>query len=291
MQSNAARTFGRVAPSPHSGLPNTAGEMLGRTQLRGAFAIELSRIVPDPGQVRRSFDQQAIKELAASITELGVLQPISVRYDVEQDRYVVIAGERRFRAARLLKLREIPCLIQNPQQQRVLLTQVTENWQRQDLDPTEIANALVALQETYKLTQEDLVRLTGKPKSEISKHLAIGRNVDVTVRQLAERQPDRLTKRHLYNLSQLPAVEQKKLASQVIEQRLTAQDTEQRVARAKERLAGVKPTAPPTVTRRFETTHGVVLVRTKSGRRADAYVMAALDEARRQLTTNTRRAD
>lgn len=250
--------------------------------------IELSRIVPDEGQVRRTFDDKAIRELAASIQELGILQPLSVRYDAERDRYVVVAGERRYRAASLLKLREVPCLVQNPEQQRVLLTQISENWQRQDLNPTEIASALLALQETYNLSQDDLVRLTGKAKSEISKHLAIARNVDVGVKQLADAKPDRLSKRHLYTLSQLPTAEQKRLASAVVEQQLSAQDTEGRVARVKERLAGIKPVAPIAVTRRFDTTHGTVLVRTKPGRRADAYILAALDEARRQLTTGTR---
>lgn len=261
--------------------------MHGRTQLRGAFAIELGRIVPDPGQVRRKVDAAALEELAASITELGVLQPISVRYDAAQDRYVIIAGERRYRAAKLLKLRELPCIVQNPEQQRILLHQVSENWQRQALDPTEIGNALLALQGTYRLSQDDLVRLTGKPKSEISKHLTIARNVSAEVKQLAEREPERLTKRHLYNLSQLPATEQRRLANEVVERRLTAQNTEKLVTRTKQRLAGVKPATVPTVTRRFDTTHATVLVRTKPGRRADAYILAALDEARRQLTTNT----
>jgi ParB family chromosome partitioning protein len=259
---------------------------LGRSRLKGAFLIPVDRIRPDPAQVRKSFNPASLEEFAQSIREVGILQPIAVRYDEASEAYVIISGERRYRAALLAKLSEIPCLVREPGQDRVLLHQISENWQRENVDPVELGRALAGLQEAYQYTLNDLVRLTGKGKGEISKHLAIAGRVDPTVQAAAQAEPKSLTKRHLYTLSKLKPEDQREVAKQVRERRLNVQDTEELAERKRLQAAGVTRHRPTTITHRFDTHHGLVIVRTKRGHSGSDHVLAALKEAGRQLLDN-----
>jgi len=256
---------------------------LGRSRLKGAFLIPVDRIRPDPTQVRKSFNVQAIEEFARSIREVGILQPIAVRYDESSETYVIISGERRYRAALLAKLPEIPCLVREPGQDRVLLHQISENWQREDVDPTELGRALAGLQDAYQYTLDDLVRLTGKSKSEISKKLSILHKVTPAVQAEAQANPESLTGEHLYALSKLPPTEQRRLAREVRDKHLTTGQTKELVEERRLRSAGVRPQPTATLTRRFHTHHGVVLVKTKRGQSSDDHIIAALKEAQRQV--------
>ena len=116
--------------------------MAGQKRLAGAFMIQLNRIDVDPDQPRKQLDTQHIDELTASIKRLGVLQPISLRYVSEIDRYRIIAGECRFTASMKAGLTEIPAWVRTPEENEVLMEQVIENWQRSDLSPFEIAESL-----------------------------------------------------------------------------------------------------------------------------------------------------
>ncbi len=107
--------------------------------------IQLDRIIPDPDQPRRTFDQEKLDELAASIRIEGVLQPIVVRYDESQDTYVVIHGERRWRAARLAGLDRLPAVVREVPPERRLIQQLMENIVRDDLNAVDRAAALRAL--------------------------------------------------------------------------------------------------------------------------------------------------
>lgn len=269
--------------SPYDHATPTTGPEDGRTRLRGAFLIPCDRIRPDPGQVRRTIRPEAVEELARSIREVGILQPIAVRYDSADEVYVIISGERRYRAALSAKLAEIPCLVREPGQDRVLLHQISENWQRESVDPIELGRALAGLQETYQYTLDDLVRLTGKGKGDISKHLAIAGRVDPVVQTAAQADPRSLTKRHLYSLSKLELEDQLTVADAVQKRRLSAQETEELVEQKRLHRAGVKRSAPNSTARRFDTHHGIVIVRPKVGQAGDDHVLAALKEARRQL--------
>jgi ParB family chromosome partitioning protein len=282
--SAADKAFLRQASSPYDEAAPATGPEDGRTRLRGAFLIACDRIRRDPTQVRRTIRSETVKELAQSIREVGILQPIAVRYDATDDIYIVISGERRFRAAQVAGLVEVPCLVREPGQDRLLLHQVTENWQRENVEPTELGRALAALQETYQYTLDDLARLTGKGKGDISKHLAIAGRVDPAVQAAAQSDPQTLTKRHLYSLSKLAPKEQRSVAEKIQAGHLNANDTEELVEQTRLRTAGVRPDSPPATTiRRFDTHHGLVTVRTKQGRRNADHILAALDEAKRQL--------
>lgn len=117
----------------------------GVSDLRDAREIALDRIVPDPEQPRRTFDPDRLEELAASIRAEGVLQPIVVRYDADADRYVIVHGERRWRASGLAGLAVIPALIRDVPSERRLLQQLMENIVRDDLNAVDRANALRTL--------------------------------------------------------------------------------------------------------------------------------------------------
>lgn len=129
--------------------------------------LKLSMIDPKSDQPRKYFDKEALEELAASIKENGLLQPILVR-EYGEGRYQIIAGERRFRASKLAELDEIPAIILDRDDRKVAEISLIENIQREDLNPIEEAMALKALAEEYGLTQEELAEKVGKSRSAIA---------------------------------------------------------------------------------------------------------------------------
>ena len=120
-------------------------QAVGVADLAGAKEIRLDRIEPDPDQPRRSFDDERLGELADSIRREGVLQPIAVRYEADRDVYVVLHGERRWRASRLAGLATIPAVVRDVPAERRLLQQLMENVVRDDLNAVDRAAALRAL--------------------------------------------------------------------------------------------------------------------------------------------------
>ncbi len=120
-------------------------QAVGVEDLPTAKEIRLDRIVPDPDQPRRSFDEERLAELAASIAIEGVLQPIVVRYDAERDVYVIVHGERRWRASRQAGLATIPAIVRDVPEERRLVQQLMENIVREDLNAVDRAAALRAL--------------------------------------------------------------------------------------------------------------------------------------------------
>jgi ParB family chromosome partitioning protein len=137
----------------------------------GITEIELDRIVPNEYQPRKVFDDEKLKELAASIKEQGVIQPIIVHR--AGSGYELIAGERRWRASRLAGLKTIPALVKEATKRELLEMALIENIQREDLNALEAAEAYKRLQDEFKLTQEDLARRVGKERSTVTNFLRI----------------------------------------------------------------------------------------------------------------------
>jgi ParB family chromosome partitioning protein len=137
----------------------------------GIAEIELDKIVPNEYQPRKFFDDGRLKELAASIREQGVIQPIIVHRI--GTNYGLIAGERRWRATRLAGLKTIPALVREATKRELIEQALIENIQREDLNPLEAAEAFKRLQDEFKLTQEDLARRVGKERSTITNFLRI----------------------------------------------------------------------------------------------------------------------
>ena len=134
--------------------------------------VELSKISVNPSQPRHDFDPEALQELADSIAEIGIIQPITLR-KVDEDSYQIIAGERRFRASQMAGLTTIPAYIRTADDENVMEMALIENIQREDLNSLEIALAYQHLLEQYELTQERLSQRVGKKRTTIANYLRL----------------------------------------------------------------------------------------------------------------------
>lgn len=134
--------------------------------------LELGTIEMNPFQPRSSFNEETLRELASSIRELGVIQPITVR-KLAFDKYQLVTGERRFRASKMIGLKTIPSYIRITNDQGLLEMALVENIQRQDLDPIEIALSYQRLIEEIQVTQEELSDRVGKNRSTIANYLRL----------------------------------------------------------------------------------------------------------------------
>ncbi len=135
--------------------------------------LRISEIEPNKSQPRKSFDREALEQLASSIKENGVLQPLLVR-PLSTGSYQIIAGERRWRAAKIAGLSELPVIIRDDlTDDQVLQIALIENLQRENLNPIEEAQGYKELLEHYKMTQEELSKVIGKPRSSIANSLSL----------------------------------------------------------------------------------------------------------------------
>lgn len=138
----------------------------------GVPEIDIAKITPNPDQPRKTFDEIALQDLANSIKEHGVIQPITIR-EVGVDSYQIISGERRFRASQLAGKTKIPAYIRKADDQQLLVMGLVENLQREDLDPIEIAQSYQRLIEEGNLTQEELGEKVGKNHATIANSLRL----------------------------------------------------------------------------------------------------------------------
>ncbi len=144
-----------------------------RTEGSSAISeIEIDRIVPNPDQPRRTFDEATLEELASSIRELGVVQPLTLRLG-DDGNYQIIAGERRWRAARRAGLASVPAYVRTVSDSEMTEMALIENIQREDLNAIEVALGFKKLIDTYNLTQERLSERLGKKRATIANHLRL----------------------------------------------------------------------------------------------------------------------
>ena len=134
--------------------------------------IELAKITVNPNQPRREFDETALQELADSIAEIGIIQPITLR-KLSDDEYQIIAGERRYRASQRAGLKTIPAYIRTADDENMMEMALIENIQREDLNAVEIALAYQHLLDQYELTQERLSERIGKKRTTIANYLRL----------------------------------------------------------------------------------------------------------------------
>jgi ParB family chromosome partitioning protein len=258
----------------------------GRVPLRNTYRIELNLIEPDPEQPRRHFDDETLKELAASIKARDVKQPLTVRWHPQSRRYRIIDGERRFRAASQAGLDDVPCIVQEGDSKEVLIDQIVHNWQRADLRPYETADALIRLKTEYDLSVSDIAATTGKSIGEVSKLIALVERVDPRVQERVRELGDAsLTKRHLYALTRLKPPQQMTLARRIEREHLTVTETERLIR------AGLEPETKRTMGKpgrprkhvRLKTDLGIVQLTPNDPNFDDQTLIAMLAEARRQL--------
>jgi ParB family chromosome partitioning protein len=152
-----------------------ANQFQGRTQLREACLIRLERIEPDPNQPRAEFDADSLNRLAGSLKQRGQLQPIRVRWDEANNRYVIVIGERRWRAARLAGLETIACIVVpgTATPEEILEDQLIENCLREDLKPIEQARAYQSLMQRLGLSQRALAEKLAISQGQIMQSLKL----------------------------------------------------------------------------------------------------------------------
>ena len=134
--------------------------------------IEFSKIQPNPEQPRSIFEEETLEELATSIRSLGVIQPITLK-EIGPEQYMIISGERRYRASRMVGLETIPAYIKTAADENIVEMALIENIQREDLNSIEIALAYQKLIDTYGLTQEKLSERVGKKRATITNYLRL----------------------------------------------------------------------------------------------------------------------
>jgi len=218
------------------------------------LAIEL--VDPNPQQPRRTFDHEALVELEQSIRELGVLVPILVRSNGE--RYELIAGERRLRAAKAAGLTTIPALVRDVDDRESLEVAIVENLQRENLDPIEEAMGFAHLLKEYRFTQEHLATRLGRSRPAIANALRL---LDLPDSVKARLQKGELTAGHARALLALPPELRATFADRVVQQGLSVREVE-RLARRERLAADMRQHAEDTVAHpTFDADREVVLDR------------------------------
>ncbi len=232
-----------MASKKPSGLGRGLGALLGddvlKTESSGSLSLPLSQVESCSSQPRKLFDEAALAELADSIREHGIIQPLTVR-KLSSGYYQIIAGERRWRAARLAGLAEVPAIVIEADDRKAAELAMIENLQREDLNPMEEAAGFQSLIENYHMTQEEAAQRVGKSRSAVANALRL-LGLTPTVRRLVE--DGQLSAGHARALLPLSSAAQESAASAVVSGGLSVRQTE---ALAK-RLAAKKEEAPATV--------------------------------------------
>ncbi|MCG8029209.1 MAG: ParB/RepB/Spo0J family partition protein [Candidatus Thiodiazotropha taylori] len=188
-------------------------------------------------QPRREFDPDSLRELADSIAAQGVIQPVVVRA-VENDRYELIAGERRWRAAQQAGLDEIPVVIKEVTEEAAMAMGLIENIQREDLNPLEEANALSRLLHEFGLTHQEVAKAVGKSRTTVTNLLRL-LELNEEVKGLVESR--RIEMGHARTLLGLKGEDQTRAANQVVSQGLSVRETERLVRRLQSESENPKP--------------------------------------------------
>ena len=208
--------------------------------------LPLREVEPDPGQPRKTFDDETLAELSASIAEHGLLQPIAVR-PKQSGGYLIVAGERRWRASRMAGLTEVPVIVKDVTDEQAMELALVENLQREDLDPVEEAAGIRELMTRCDLTQEQAARKLGKSRSALANSLRL-LSLPETVLELLK--GGFITIGHAKVVLGLPAPELQEEAAQMIaDNQLNVRQAEalcKKLAKpAKEPVAAPLPSALP----------------------------------------------
>lgn len=212
--------------SANRGLGKGLGALLGDAALKAdtsdSLYLPISQIEPYGNQPRKYFDEAALHDLADSIREHGILQPLTVR-KLSSGYYQIIAGERRWRAARIAGLQQVPAIVIEADDRKMTELALIENLQREDLNPIEEAEGYKSLMENYQMTQEEAAARVGKSRSAVANSLRL-LGLCADVRKLLE--SGKLSGGHARALLPLKADAQKQAAAAVIEHRLSVRQTE-----------------------------------------------------------------
>ena len=219
-----------MASKKPSGLGRGLGALLGddvmKTESSGSLSLPISQVETCSSQPRKRFDDESLQELADSISQHGIIQPLTVR-KLSSGYYQIIAGERRWRAARLAGLQEVPVIVIEADDRKAAELAMIENLQREDLNPMEEAAGFQSLIESYHMTQEEAAQRVGKSRSAVTNALRL-LGLTPSVRKLVEE--GKLSAGHARALSPLPFL-QESAANAIVSGGLSVRQTEALVKR------------------------------------------------------------
>lgn len=193
--------------------------------------VEIDKVQPNPQQPRTIFDDQSIEELARSIKETGIIQPVLVV--PEEDHYRIVVGERRWRAARKAGLRSLPVIIRNLTRDKQLEIQLIENIHREDLNPLEIAQAFQQLSSELGLTQQEIADRVGKDRASVANYLRLLKLPEEIKNYILEGKLSMGQARAILALEESEL--QLQAARMVVEKQLSVRETEKLVQRYREK--------------------------------------------------------
>ena len=231
-----------MASKKPSGLGRGLGALLGddvmKTESSGSLSLPISQVETCSSQPRKRFDDESLQELADSISQHGIIQPLTVR-KLSSGYYQIIAGERRWRAARLAGLQEVPVIVIEADDRKAAELAMIENLQREDLNPMEEAAGFQSLIESYHMTQEEAAQRVGKSRSAVTNALRL-LGLTPSVRKLVEE--DKLSAGHARALVPLSPSLQESAANAIVSGGLSVRQTEALVKRlsAEKKEAQVK---------------------------------------------------
>ena len=203
------------------------------SEFGGVLEVPLTLIDANPHQPRRGFDEEKLKELAASITEHGIIQPLvlTVQEESPEQKYALIAGERRLRAAHIAGLKTVPAVLREADSQDHLLLALIENVQRADLNPLETATAYQSLAVEFDLSHEEIGKRVGKSRAAVTNTLRLLDLPDVVQQAIRKNQ---ISMGHARALLGLPTIKAQSAALQsILTQELSVRQTEELVTRLK----------------------------------------------------------
>jgi ParB family chromosome partitioning protein len=278
--------FAAGPPAANVTLPPTPARLQGLVKVKNVAEIAPERIAPDPEQPREEFDPDSITRLAESLKATGQLQPIRVAWREEQGRYTIIAGERRWRAARLAGMPSVACVIHDglPTPAESLAMQIIENLQREDLRPIEQAKAFHRLMEINGWSARHLARELSLTQSSVARALAL-LDLPESVQELVEQ--GTLPAATACEVGRLGRAEdQVEIARQIVSGGLTRDEAAEAI---RARKAGKPATAAKTVRHEFKLKDGRKVI---VGGLPEDYgpddLLAALREATRQAQAASR---
>lgn len=197
-----------------------------REQEGNVTELDINKIYPNPNQPRKHFDEEALQELASSIKTHGVIQPLVVNREAD-GKYMIIAGERRWRASNMAGLQKVPVVIKNYTEKQIKEISIIENLQREDLNPIEAARAIKQLMDEYNLTQEAVADRIGKSRPSVANTLRLLSLYPDVVKMIED---GRLSSGHARSLVVVDdTTQQLKLAKQAADGKMSVRDLEKAV--------------------------------------------------------------
>lgn len=236
-----------MASKKPSGLGRGLGALLGddvmKTESSGSLSLPISQVETCSSQPRKRFDDESLQELADSISQHGIIQPLTVR-KLSSGYYQIIAGERRWRAARLAGLQEVPVIVIEADDRKAAELAMIENLQREDLNPMEEAAGFQSLIESYHMTQEEAAQRVGKSRSAVTNALRL-LGLTPSVRKLVEE--GKLSAGHARALVPLSPSLQESAADAIVSGGLSVRQTEALVKRLSAEKKGAQAKDPDEV--------------------------------------------